>query len=81
MWPITILRNVLQLLVEKKNKLLIKIFKYEKYLQNVIPAAFNGLCLLYYANLHISYYLVLYVYFYSSYLLILFLLFLCCKVT
>lgn len=61
-------------------KLLIKIFKYEKYLQNDIPAALNGLCLLYYANLHISYYLVLYVYFYSSYLLILFLLFLCCKV-
>lgn len=60
MWPITILRNVLQLLVEKKlRKLLIKIFKYEKYLQNDIPAAFNGLCLLYYANLHISYYLVL----------------------
>lgn len=43
MWPITILRDVLQLLVEKKlRKLLIKIFKYEKYLQNDIPAAFNG---------------------------------------
>lgn len=47
---------------KKLRKLLIKIFKYEKYLQNDIPAAFNGLCLLYYANLHISYYLVLYVF-------------------